>query len=116
MPMTDAPEGEPAERDSPDPRARYQSWRAFLFVAVGVNALYLWGMLNQMGDPSTAGWYKALTWLPFNVITTVLYYVFYMKLVKHDADAPRGIQPARMFYAALCMVMVVVNWSAMIAA
>lgn len=114
--MSDTPEPEAGERDTPDPRARFQSWRLFLAVAVGVNTLYLWGMLNQMGDPSTAGWYKALTWLPFNVIATVLYYAFYIKLGKSDAHDGAGSKPAGVFYAALCLIMVVLNWSSMIVA
>ena len=119
MGVADAPEPEQpsAERD---PLAHFQNWRAFLFVAAGVNALYLWGMLGQMGDPSTATWYRALTWLPFNLITTVLYYVFYVKLTGANADEPTpntgqtGIQ--RMFYAFLCLALVIINWVAMFAA
>jgi hypothetical protein len=47
---------------------------------------------------------KALSWLPFNVIATILYYVFKAKL----ADQPSGA-----LYGALCLVMVVVNWAAL---
>ncbi len=115
--MADAPE---PEQPSPehDPLARFQNWPAFLFVSVGVNVLYLWGMLGQMGDPGTATWYRALTWLPFNLITTVLYYVFYVKLAGAGAPAQgarRGGIAGRL-YALLCLAMVAVNWTAMFAA
>ena len=117
--MTDAPE---PEQPSPerDPLARFQNWHAFLFVAVAVNVLYLWGMMGQMGDPNTAMWYRALTWLPFNLITTVLYYVFYVKLTGAGADKSAAIpgqdSAPGMRYAFLCLAMVIINWVAMFAA
>ncbi len=93
---------------------RFRSWRAFLFVAIGVNALYLWGMRGLAGDPAAAIWAKTLAWLPFNVIATVLYYVFLIKLSGSGGLSVRG--PAGAFFVALCLAMIALNWLAFFAA
>jgi hypothetical protein len=87
-----------------DPLVRFRNWPGFLAAAVAVNLLFLWGMWGAVSDPVQALLVKSFSWLPFNVITTILYYVFKVKL----ADRPGGA-----IYGALCLVMVVVNWAAM---
>ncbi|NTV93995.1 MAG: hypothetical protein HGA75_01075 [Thiobacillus sp.] len=91
----------------PDPPARFSSWRSFLFVAIAVNALFVWGMWGSVSDPSVAVWTKALSWLPFNVITTVLYYVFMKKLAADSAGSVGS------FYVILCLAMIAANWIAL---
>jgi|GEM_PF-3447125 len=105
-PAVDGGEGE-------TPR-RFRSWRAFLFAAIGVNALYLWGMMGLTRDPASALWAKTLAWLPFNLIATVLYYVFIIKLSGTGGFAVRGLAGA--FFVALCLAMITLNWLAFFAA
>lgn len=93
---SDAPEA--------DPLVRFRNWPGFLAAAVAVNLLFLWGMWGAVADPAHALLTKALSWLPFNGIATILYYVFKVKL----ADRPGGA-----LYGALCLVMVVANWAAL---
>jgi hypothetical protein len=93
--------------DVPASGGRFQNWRAFLFVAISVNGLYLWGMLAQMGDAHIDAWTKALAWLPFNVIATVLYFVFLVKLAQGRAG---------LLFKGLCLAMIVLNWTAFFAA
>ncbi len=97
-----------------EPPRRFQSWRAFLFAAIGVNALYLWGMVGLTRDPASAVWAKTLAWLPFNLIATVLYYVFIIKLSGTGGFALRSLAGA--FFVALCLAMIVANWIAFFAA
>ncbi|MEW5787246.1 MAG: hypothetical protein AB1899_05265 [Pseudomonadota bacterium] len=117
--MADRAESESAElaegRDEASPEAdsaggtaaRFVSWPLFLFVAIGVNALYLWGMLAQMGHAVADPWTKALAWLPFNFIATVLYFAFYVKLGRGRAGA---------IFALLCVAMIALNWIVFFAA
>jgi hypothetical protein len=124
MQILNEPDQMPPDREDggSDAQTRFRSWRGFLFVAIAVNALYLWGMMGQMQDPSTAVWAKVLTWLPFNLIASVLYFVFLVKLSKADEDAARAAGGADKagtggaFYAVLCLAMIAVNWSAFFAA
>jgi len=98
--------GEPVlEQADPDPLARFRNWRGFLFAAIAVNLLFVYGMLGNTGDASLGIWYKTLIWLPFNVIASVLYYVFKVKL----ADAAAG-----RVYGLLCLVMIAANWIVMV--
>jgi len=99
--------------DGGTPR-RFQSWRGFLFAAIGVNALYLWGMMGLTRDPASAVWAKTLAWLPFNLIATVLYYVFIIKLSGTGGFAVRSLAGA--FFVALCLAMITLNWLAFFAA
>jgi hypothetical protein len=96
------------------PVPRFGSWRGFLYVAIAVNGLYLWGMTGQMGDPATAVWAKTLTWLPFNLIATVLYYVFIIKLSGTGGLTVRSLGGA--FHVLLCLAMTALNWIAFFAA
>ena len=84
-----------------DPLARFQNWLGFLSATIAVNLLFVWGMIGNSGDPKLALWYKALIWLPFNVIATLLYYVIRLKL------ADRRGAP---LYGALCLTMIAINW------
>ena len=97
-----------------DPLAAFRSWRAFFFVAVLVNALFVYGMLGSVADPNVAPWTKVLSWFPFNVIATVLYYVFLIKLSGSGGLSVRG--PAGAFFVALCLAMITLNWLAFFAA
>jgi len=99
---------EPSEGD-PDPLVRFRSWRGFLFAAVAVNLLFLYGIAGQSFEPTSAVLVKTLTWLPFNLIATVLYYVFMIKLGR---DASGAALPGGRWYGALCIVMIVLNWIA----
>jgi hypothetical protein len=88
----------------PELPARFRNWLGFLVAAVAVNLLFVWGMIGNSGDPKLALWYKALIWLPFNVIATLLYYVIRLKLADRRAGA---------LYGALCLTMIAANWAVM---
>lgn len=103
MSTDNAPE---AASDEADPLIRFRNWRGFLAAAVIVNILFVYGMLGHQTTGALAIWYKTLIWLPFNVIATVLYYVFKIKLAG---------QPGGAYFGALCLVMVTANWIAMFA-
>lgn len=103
---------DPAEQ-ADDPLARFRSWRGFLFAAVAVNLLFVYGMLNNTADPSVAIWFKVLVWLPFNAIASALYLVFMIKLGKANAANNQTGGP---FYVALCSALIGANWIAMFAA
>jgi hypothetical protein len=112
------PEQEPAQGDIPerDPLGRFRNWRGFLITTIVVNVLFVYGMLAGASDPSVKSWYKALTWLPFNVIATVLYFVFLIKLTRTDQAVVQaaavgdrsGMRGA--FYSVLCLAMIAANW------
>lgn len=85
--------------------SRFNSWRGFLFASVAVNLLFVYGMLAGMGDATLSIWYKTLIWLPFNVISSVLYLAIMARL---------GNAGWRLFRI-LCMVMIVANWSVLFA-
>lgn len=95
------PEAAPEEAD---PLVRFRNWRGFLAAAIGVNVLFVYGMFGHQAEGALAIWYKTLIWLPFNVIASVLYYVFKVKL----ADQPGGA-----LFGALCLTMVAANWIVM---
>lgn len=103
------PDDAPVPEAGADPLARFRSWRGFLFVAIAVNGLFVWGMWGSVANPGLAGWVKAFSWLPFNVIATALYYVFMKKLT-----GPGG--PGGTFYVILCLALIVANWLAMFVA
>ncbi|MDD5365970.1 MAG: hypothetical protein PHR30_11570 [Gallionellaceae bacterium] len=104
--MSANPTGEPVlEPAEQDPLVRFRNWRGFLFVTIAVNVLFVYGMLGNTGDVSLGIWYKTLIWLPFNVIASVLYYVFKVKL----ADAAAGG-----VYGFLCLAMMAANWIVMV--
>lgn len=109
MPSLNSPEHEPAVEDGEDqdPLARFRDWRGFLLAAIGVNLLFVYGMLGNVGDPSVRTWFKALVWLPFNAIATAVYLMIAVKLSKHFGRA---------FYLILCLAMVVANWTVMLGA
>jgi len=92
---------------APDPLAAFRSWRAFFFVAVLVNVLFVYGMWGSVADPRAASWIKTLSWFPFNVIATVLYYAFMVKLGQGAGGA---------IYRLLCAALIAVNWIALIVA
>jgi hypothetical protein len=107
MPAPDAPEQAPVDPcdAGKDPQTRFRSWRGFLLASVAVNLLFVYGMLGGMGDASVAAWYKALIWLPFNVIATAVYLAIMVRL------AASGV-----FYRILCGAMIVANWAVMLRA
>ncbi|HRH81031.1 MAG TPA: hypothetical protein PLW81_08305 [Thiobacillaceae bacterium] len=96
------------EAGQPDPLARFRDWRGFLLAALAVNGLFVWGMLGQVGDPATATWHKALVWLPFNCLATVVYYVVLLKLGQPGAWG--------LFYKLLCGGLIIGNWLLMLSA
>ena len=100
-PEQGASDQEPGE---PDPLARFRNWPGFLAAAIALNALFVYGMFAGASDPEVRGWFKALSWLPFNVIASVLYFVFMVKLSK---AAP---------YVVICLAMIAANWIAMFVA
>jgi hypothetical protein len=106
--------GNPSPASGGETPRRFQSWRGFLFAAIGVNVLYLWGMMGLTRDPAAAVWAKTLAWLPFNLIATVLYYVFIIKLSGTGGFAVRSLAGA--FFVALCLAMITLNWLAFFAA
>jgi hypothetical protein len=109
MTALNSPEQEPAgqESEDQDPLARFRDWRGFLLAAIGVNVLFVYGMLGNVADPSVRTWFKALVWLPFNAIATAVYLILAVKLSKHFG---------RVFYLTLCSAMVIANWAVMLGA
>lgn len=93
-------EGE--DRDTLD---RFRDWRGFLLAAVLVNGLFLYGMVGAVQDPGSAPWVKSLSWLPFNLIASVLYVVFMVKLSRQGR-----------FYVFLSAAMIAINWIVMFSA
>jgi hypothetical protein len=91
-----------------DPLARFRNWRGFLAATVLLNALFVYGLMAGTPDPTTKLLFKMLSWLPFNLIATALYYVFMVKLARAETGTH--------FYGVLCSVMIVANWLIMIAA
>lgn len=108
-------EPDPAGPDAlePDPLARFRSWRGFLFASLAVNVLFVYGMLGGMADPGVATWYKALVWLPFNVIATAIYLAILGRLSRADANRSRA---GTAFYLVLCVALIVANWAVLLAA
>jgi phosphoglycerol transferase MdoB-like AlkP superfamily enzyme len=100
--VTDGP-GRDAGLSGASP-ARFQNWLGFLFATIAVNLLFVYGMLGKSGDATLGLWYKALIWIPFNSIASMLYYVFRIKL----AAATGGV-----FLGTLCLVMLALNWIVM---
>lgn len=101
------PQTEGAEASFGDPLARFRNWRGFLAATVLLNALFVYGLLAGTPDPTTKLLFKVLSWLPFNLIATALYYVFMVKLAK--------AQTGTRLYVVLCGAMIVANWLIMIA-
>jgi uncharacterized protein (DUF983 family) len=122
MGVVNSPEQDPSGPDGDDPLARFRNWRGFLFAAIAVNALFVYGMLGSMADANATIWYKALSWLPFNAIATALYLMFLVKLTKADEDCAMAVGSAEKagtgggFYAILCIAMIIANWWVMFAA
>ncbi len=102
------PRAEGTETLAGDPLARFRNWRGFLAATVLLNALFIYGLLAGTPDPTTKLLFKVLSWLPFNLIATALYYVFMVKLAKAETGTR--------FYAVLCGAMIVANWLIMLAA
>lgn len=106
MQAINTPEQDPAstEDKADDPLVRFRNWRGFLFATVAVNLLFIYGMLGGMTHASLSIWYKTLIWLPFNVITTVLYLAIMTRL----GNTGWGI------FRILCAIMIIVNWVVLI--
>jgi hypothetical protein len=112
--VADAPEQEAGPEvglHEPDPLARFRDWRGFLLAAIAVNVLFAWGMTLGAGDPQTRIWNVVLVWLPFNFIATVVYYAMLVRL-----SGPERTPLARGFYRALCIILIVANWTLMLRA
>ncbi|MBP9916507.1 MAG: hypothetical protein KBF24_09895 [Thiobacillaceae bacterium] len=104
-PEQGASDQEPGE---PDPLARFRNWPGFLAAAIALNALFVYGMFAGASDPEVRGWFKALSWLPFNVIASALYFVLMVKLSKTGGHGA--------LYAVICLAMIAANWIAFFAA
>ena len=100
-PEQGASDQEPGEQD---PLARFRNWPGFLAAAIALNALFVYGMFAGASDPDVRGWFKALSWLPFNVIASALYFVLMVKLSKASP------------YVVICLAMIAANWIAMFVA
>jgi len=107
---------DPDESGSPDGLGRFRDWRGFLLAALAVNVLFVWGMLGQVSDPSTAAWHKALVWLPFNTIATGVYYAILIRLSRATPAGDPPPWPGGRFYFRLCGALIVANWSIMLSA
>lgn len=124
MPIFNSPEQDASGQDSPepDPLSRFRTWRGFLLATIVLNVLFVYGMIGSVQDPGVAAWTKALSWFPFNVIGSVLYLVLLTKLSHADADCAQAAGSADRadthgtLYVALCLLMIVANWFAMIVA
>jgi hypothetical protein len=102
-----APEQEPLTGEGRDALDRFRNWHGFLAAALAVNALFVYGMLGNVADPSVRTWFKALVWLPFNAIATAVYIMLAIRL-----SSTRGGK----LYVILCGVVAVGNWGVMLAA
>lgn len=109
MSDTREPAVEPPLDEDRDPLARFRNWRGFLFAAVAVNVLFVYGMVGNTADSSVAIWHKVLVWLPFNAIATALYLVFLLKLAHAG-----GLAGLRGLYAVVAVAMIVANWTVML--
>ena len=110
----DEPDSDSQDPADKGPLARFRSWRGFLAAAVAVNALFAYGMIGNMADPSVSTWFKALVWLPFNAIATALYGAILVKLgLPGEGDHKRN-RVGRMFYTVLCATLIVANWALML--
>jgi len=98
------PSPPPEQETSTTPLRHFQSWLGFMFAALAVNILFVYGMLAGMGDATLSIWYKTLIWLPFNVISTALYLAIMTRL--------RGTRWS--LFRPLCALAIVGNWSIMI--
>lgn len=105
--MAGQPDQEAMAATEQGPPGRFRSWRGFLLATIIVNALFVYGMLGAVRDPAAAAWLKALSWLPFNVIASVLYLVFVVRLSRARAGAA---------YACLCVGLILGNWIVMFSA
>ena len=103
----DAPEQEPRQGEDRDALDRFRNWPGFLGASLAVNALFVYGMLANVGDPNVRTWFKALVWLPFNAIATAVYLMLALRL-----SQGRG----GLFYGILCGAVAVGNWVVMLAA
>lgn len=110
MKVSYPPGQEPGGEPEADPLTRFRNWRGFLIAAIAVNALFVYGMWGSTSEPGLSAWIKALSWFPFNVIATVLYYVFMVKLGKAEGATGGGL------YIVLCLALIAANWIAMFAA
>lgn len=86
---------------------RFRNWHGFLVAALAVNALFVYGMLGNVSDPSVRAWFKALVWLPFNAIATAVYLMLAVRLSKGRGGA---------IFAILCGAVAIANWVVMLAA
>ncbi len=113
MTIFNTPEQDPSADNAveADPLARFRTWRGFLFAAIVLNALFVYGMFAAASDPTVSAWVKTLSWLPFNVIASVLYYVFMIRLTQADAS-----QVMNLFYRVICIAMIIANWVALLVA
>lgn len=105
----DAPGQEP-DADEPEGRDaldRFRNWHGFLAAAMAVNALFVYGMLGNVADPSVETWFKALVWLPFNAIATAVYLMLATRLSKGRGGV---------FFVTLCASVAIANWVVMLAA
>jgi hypothetical protein len=105
--MSESPVQNAEQESEADPLARFRNWHGFLWAAVAVNVLFVYGMLGNMADPSVRTWFKALVWLPFNAIATAVYFMLAAKLRQSGAAT---------FHRLLCLVLAVANWAVMVAA
>ena len=115
--MLNSPEPDSSGREAQeqDPLAHFRSWRGFLAAAIVLNALFVYGMFAGASDPSVKAWFKALSWLPFNVIASVLYFVFMVKLSKVGGGADKAGGNGAL-YIVICLAMIAANWIAMFVA
>ncbi|MCP5278706.1 MAG: hypothetical protein H6935_10155 [Thiobacillus sp.] len=102
-----APEQEPLDGEDRDTLERFRNWHGFLAAALAVNALFVYGMLGNVADPSVSAWFKALVWLPFNAIATAVYLMLALRLSKGRGG---------MFFVTLCAIVGIGNWVVMLLA
>jgi len=98
---------EPPEGAGEDALDRFRSWHGFLLASLAVNALFVYGMLANVADPSVRTWFKTLVWLPFNAIATAVYLALAVRLAPSRGGA---------FLVILCGVVALSNWVVMWAA
>ena len=101
--MAELPNQEATTED--DLLRRFRNWPGFFWATLGLNLLFVYGMLGALGAPGMGIWLKVLVWLPFNAIATAVYYMLAVKLAPGRGGG---------FYRALCFALVAANWAVML--
>lgn len=105
-----APQSSSETEKNNEAAAPVRNWHGLLLAGMLVNAFFVYTMLGAPPEPSVRVWYKVLVWFPFNAIATGVYLAIMMRLSGATASTF-----AKYFYVALCALLIVVNWTLLLA-